>query len=256
MTKTKTILLVTVAIVLIAAAVAVKLVFFPSAKDAWFTMTAVAVRQAPAGLVIVRPTHFPNSARHGFFYERNTRRMMGRDVTLKQLIAAAYGQPAGRIALPPDAPKINYDFLVTAPGNQQQLLQNAIRKKLGYTAQMEMHDTEVLALKIEDPDAPGLKISPDNERANADVKNGRLYFTHQRLTMITGGLEQMLQTPVVDKTDTTNFYDFSLPWDAQTQQALQNGTLDQTAGEKILADWGLGLEPDTASLNMLVVKKL
>ena len=258
MTKTKTIVLVTVAIVFIAAAVVVKLVFFPFVKDTWFTMNTRGLRQVPAGLVIVRPTHFPGSTRKGVFYDytqRNSRRMMGRDVTFKDLMAVAYSQPAALVALPSDPPKNNFDFLVTAPGNQQQLLQNAIRKKLGYTAQMEMRDADVLALKVEDPDSPGLKISPDSEKPNADVKNGRLYFTHQRLAMITGGLEQMLQTPVVDKTDSTNFYDFSLPWDAQMQQALQNHTLDQATGEKILADWGLGLEPDTASLELLVVKK-
>jgi len=33
-------------------------------------------------------------------------------------------------------------------------------------------------------------------------------------------------------------------------------TLDQEAGRKILAEWGFGLEPDTASLEMLVVKQL
>jgi uncharacterized protein (TIGR03435 family) len=64
-----------------------------------------------------------------------------------------------------------------------------------------------------------------------------------------------LKTPVVDKTDLTNFYDFSLIWDAKTAQQIQNNTLDNETGRKILAEWGLGLEPDTASIEMLVVKK-
>jgi hypothetical protein len=54
----------------------------------------------------------------------------------------------------------------------------------------------------------------------------------------------------------TNNYDFSLVWDAQTQQQIQSGTLDIETGRKILAEWGLGLEPDTASMEMLVVKKV
>jgi len=68
-------------------------------------------------------------------------------------------------------------------------------------------------------------------------------------------LEGILKMPVVDKTGLTNYYDFSLVWDSQTAQQIQNGTLDQATGQKILAEWGLGLEPDTASLEMLVVKK-
>jgi uncharacterized protein (TIGR03435 family) len=65
----------------------------------------------------------------------------------------------------------------------------------------------------------------------------------------------MLKTPVVDKTGLTNFYDFSLAWDAQTRRGIQNGTLSPEEGEKILAGWGLALEPDTASIEMLVVEK-
>jgi uncharacterized protein (TIGR03435 family) len=59
----------------------------------------------------------------------------------------------------------------------------------------------------------------------------------------------------VDKTGLTNFYDFSLIWDTKTAQQIQSGTLDNETGKKILAEWGLGLEPDTASIEMLVVKK-
>jgi uncharacterized protein (TIGR03435 family) len=120
---------------------------------------------------------------------------------------------------------------------------------------METRDTPVLALKVEDPNSPGLKISPDGEKENTNFKNGRLYFTHQRLTVVTDGLEQMIKSPVVDETGLTNFYDFSLVWNQQMQQQIQSGTLDQATGQEILADWGLGLEPDTASLEMLVVKK-
>ena len=39
------------------------------------------------------------------------------------------------------------------------------------------------------------------------------------------------------------------------QQQIQSGNLDSETGRKILAEWGLELEPDTASLEMLVVKR-
>ena len=73
--------------------------------------------------------------------------------------------------------------------------------------------------------------------------------------MVTDGLENFFKTPIVDKTGLTNYYDFSLVWDAQTARQIQSGTLDQATGQKILAEWGLGLEPDTASMEMLVVSK-
>ena len=181
--------------------------------------------------------------------------MVGRNMTFQNLIATAYSYNAGRIVLPFDPPKGNFDFLVTVPKEPEAHLQSAIRRKLGYTAQPETRDTPVLALKVENPDLPGLKASPPDEKENADVRNGRLYFTHQRLTVVTDGLEQMMKSPVVDKTGLTNCYDFSLVWNQQMEQQISNGTLDQATGQKILADWGLALEPDTASIEMLVVKK-
>ena len=74
--------------------------------------------------------------------------------------------------------------------------------------------------------------------------------------MVTDALDGILKTPVMDKTGLTNNYNFSLAWDAQTQKQIEGGTLDIETGKKILAEWGLGLEPDTASMEMLVVKKV
>lgn len=261
-TKTKTTVTVTVAIlVMVAVAVVVKLTFFPPVKDAYFMISNRSLQRVPAGLVIVRPTHFPSSPRKSSppgmmeITVKGSQWMVGRNVTFQQLMAIAYSYNPGRIALPFDPPKGSFDFLVTVPKDPQMRLKSAIRRKLGYTAQVETRDTPVLALKVEDPNSDGLKISSDSEKENTDVKNGRLYFTHMLLGVITDGLQQMIKMPVVDETGLTNFYDFSLVWDTKTQRMLQNGTMDQATGQKILAEWGLGLEPGTASIEMLVVKK-
>jgi uncharacterized protein (TIGR03435 family) len=241
--------LTSVAVFLIAAAVTVKTIWFPSAKDAWFQLGQQKLRQVPAGKVVVRPTHFSSSSQSGTTFVN--RRMVGRNVTFKELIAVAYGENSGRVALPSGAPKNNFDFLVTALSNQQGLLREAVQKKTGYTAQKEMRDTDVLALKIEDQTLPGLKISDADEKQNTNFKNGRLYFTHTKLAEISGGLEGVLKMPVVDKTGLTGFYDFSLAWRA----GMNPNNLSRDDLDKILAEWGLGFEPDTASIEMLVVEK-
>jgi len=258
MTKTKTTVLVGVLVLVLVLVVAVKMIFFPSVSDKFFQVRNNAVlRQAPPGLAIVRPTHFPKPPTNGMMTVnvKGAQWMVGRNVTFQNLIATAYSYNVGRISLPVGAPKNNFDFLVTMPQDPEASLQSAIRRKLGYAADVETRDTEVMALKVENPNADGLKPSADGERENSNVKNGRLYFTHMKLTVITDGLEGLLKTPVVDKTGLTNFYDFSLIWDAKTSQQIQNGTLDNETGEKILAEWGLGLEPDTAPIEMLVVKR-
>ena len=257
MTRTKTIVIIVAAVLLIASAVGVKMIFFPSVKDAWFQTNGQRLRQVPEGLVVVRPTHFPRSPTNGMAYANGGKRwIVGRNVTFQQLIAVAYSYNAGRIVLPPMAPKNNFDFLATVSSGPEEHLRAAIQKKTGYTAGVETRDTDVLALRVEDAYSPGLKVSDAGEKADVRPKNGRLYFTHQRLTVVTSGLEQMLKTPVVDKTSLTNFYDFSLAWDPQTQRQIQGGTLDPDTGKKILAEWGLSLEPDTASVEELVVKKV
>jgi uncharacterized protein (TIGR03435 family) len=263
MTKTKTIVLAgVVALVAVAAAVAAKMIFFPSVDDKYFQIGPVRLRQAPANVVIVRPTHFASSARRSSPQNqtdsvdfRGVRRMVGINMSFQYLMATAYGGSPGRIVLPAGAPKGDYDYLVTVTKDPEARLQAAIQKKLGYTAQKEMRDTDVLALKVENPNSDGLKVSRDGEKDGLAARDGRLYFTHQRLTTITSSLEGILKTPFVDKTGLTNFYNFSLVWDPQTQQMIQAGTLDTETGKKILAEWGLGLEPDTASMEMLVVKK-
>jgi uncharacterized protein (TIGR03435 family) len=261
MTKTKTTVLVVAVLLFIAAAVIIKLVFFPSIKDVWFTMNRRSLQQVPANLVVIRRTHFANSPRKGVFYAstqqngENVQRMMGRNVSLLDVIAVAYSHAPGRVALPPDAPKVNYDFLVTVAENPEERLQSAIRRKLGYTAQLETRDTPILALKVEDPNSPGLTVSSDDEKESEDLKDGKLYFKHTRVSILTGGLEQGLKEPVIDETGLTNFYDFSLVWDQRIQQMMQSGSFDLDAVKKILDGWGLGLEPDTASLEMLVVRR-
>jgi uncharacterized protein (TIGR03435 family) len=243
-------------LVMIALVVIVKLAFFPSVSDKFFQTSSI-LRQAPPGLAIVRPTHFPKAPTNGITFStvKGSQWIVGRNVPFQNVIALAYSYNPGRISLPFGAPKNNFDFLVTVPKDPEAGLRSAIRKKLGYTAQVETRDTPVLALKVEDPNSTGLKVSTASKE-NKTEKNGRLYFTHMKLNVIMDGLESVLKTPVVDKTGLTNYYDFSLIWDTQTAKQIQSGTLDQTTGQKILTEWGLGLEPDMASLEMLVVKKV
>ena len=262
MTRTQTLLLLGAALVLIAATAAVKLVFFPPISDKYFTVSQTRLKQVPAGFVVIRPTHFGGSAhreQQNRFVETTSKtgglRLLGVNVTFQMLIAAAYNQNPGRISLPWDAPTNCFDILVTANGDPQELLKGAIRQKLGYSAQTETKDTPVLDLKVTNPNPSGLKTSSSDEKQNVEYKNGRLYFTHTRLDEITSGMEQMLRTPVVDKTGLTNFYDFSLAWNQRMQQAMQGGNIDPATGKKILGDWGLGLEPDTAPMEMLVVER-
>lgn len=260
MTQTGKIITAVVVTLVLAAAITVKWIFFPSIKDEYFSMNQRSLHQAPSGIVVVRPTHFPKSFRKGVMSDviqksgRPVWQMVGRNVTFQELVASAYGRSPDRVVLPVDAPKTNFDFLVTASGDVQHRLQTAIRKKLGFIAHAEMRDQEVLAMKVQDASLPGLTLSDASAKPNVNFDHGKLHFTHMRLQMITGGLEQVFKKPVVDRTALTNFYDFSVVMDAQTQRQLQNETNAAVAVKKILAGWGIGLVPDSDRVEMLVVR--
>ena len=248
-------------LVLVAAVVAVKVIFFPSVNEKYFQTSAAALQQVPPGLVVVRPTLFADAAKRsspqnlfGYAGVNRTDSMVGINVSFQNLTAAAYNFNPGRVVLPAGAPKGNFDFLVTVTKDAQASLQSDIRRKMRYTAHVEPRNTPVFALKVENPNSPGLKVSTATME-NQTQKNGRLYFTHVTLAFVKENVEQILKTPVVDKTGLTNFYDFSLVWDAQTAKQIQSGTLDIETGKIVLTEWGLGLEPDTETIDMLVVEK-
>jgi uncharacterized protein (TIGR03435 family) len=258
---TKTIVLIIALCWILVLGVAIKFVYFPSAKDAYFVKDQGSLQRAPAGLVIIRPTHFSLSVfRRGVIYTpdrgnpHDASRIMGRDVSLRDIVAVAWQEDVAHVLMPAGAPTNNFDFIVTVnePGKR---LQKAIRDTFGYTASKETLATDVLALKVEDPALPGLTVSAEGESEGSSFKKGRLWITHLRFKELTTGFEQVLRTPVVDETGLTNYYDFSLAWNMQLLLRLRDASTARPAVDKLLGDWGLGLEPDTASLEMLVVKK-
>jgi uncharacterized protein (TIGR03435 family) len=167
---------------------------------------------------------------------------------------AAAQMRAARVVLPPDAPTNHFDFIVTTTDPWQRLAK-ALRNKFDYIAQKETRDTSVLALKVENAGFPGMALSSPVEKPNAYYKHGQYYLTHFQLTLLLPDIEQYLKTPVVDETGLTNYYDFSLPWNIQLVQQLKNEATARPALDKVLATLGLGFEPDTASLEMLVVRR-
>lgn len=258
-TRKRILISLAIALALIAAG-AVKWFFFPSIKDAYFTMSQRSLDRVPGGLVVARPTHFAKSSRNGIVSDlievsgKRTWRMMGRNVSLQQLISAAYGRNAARILLPAVAPKGNFDFLVTVPSDQEARLQAAIRKNLRLIAKPELRDENVMALKVENAALPGLTPSSPEAKPNVHRDKDKLHFTHLRPQELISGLEQVIKMPVVDKTSLTNFYDFSLDWDRQTEHQLGDAATAPAVLKKILSAWGLRLEPDTDQVEMLVVK--
>jgi uncharacterized protein (TIGR03435 family) len=246
-------------VLLLAVAFVVKAIWFPSVAETCFQLNYQDLEKAPAHVLILRPTHFTNSLRSGCMavpfrsksgrYDPNQMRMVGRDVSLAEVIGMAYQCPVSQVVLPLFAPTNRYDFLVTVPDKPVERFRAAVKNKLGYTAHWQEHDANVLVLKVQNPNSPGLQPSSAGT-GNVSYKYGKLYFQHATVQQIVGMIEDRLKQPVLDKTGLTGFYNFALV----TQGPGRNRPTDE-AFKKSLAEMGLALDSDSESRQMMVVEE-
>ena len=142
-----------VAALVLLALIALRLIFFRPVKDDYFALNFRNLQQVPSGFVVLRPTHFPflHHADPLSFWAPRSRTnfwMVGRNASFADLIGMAYGQNPSRVIVPADAPKTNFDFLVTVNHEPRRRLQAAIREKLGCRAELQLRAAEVLVLKV------------------------------------------------------------------------------------------------------------
>ena len=224
-------------------------------NDSWFDSDTEELRQLPANLAILRPTHSPNDYAKIRHYHRNDSlaRTLGRNVTLQQTIAEAYDCSPAQVILPSDAPEGRFDFLITTPGHARDYLRELIQKEFHYTAHRETQNTDVFILKLSDPALPGLDVSSANESDDIVYKDGKLYFMHKTMSAIVDGLSLGLSKPVLDQTGLTNAYDFSVTWSMDAEKRMENGEFNLGATRKVLAGWGLALESSNVPMDMYIV---
>lgn len=253
----KTALIITVGIVILAVAAMAMMTGHQAVKDAYFEPDTDKLRQVPANLLVIQPTRFPRSHGKVRHYHENDRlaRTVGRNVSFQAMMAEAYDCDFAQVILPPGTPQSNFDFLVTKTGQVREQLRTAIQKQFGYAAHRETRDMDAMILNVDDPSLPGLTVSGSSEDSDIHYENGKLFFTHKPFDYIVSGLSQGLNKPILDQTGLTNYYDFSLAWNADVEKAMQHGTADVGGTKKVLANWGLGLESTNILMDVYVVEK-
>jgi len=246
-------------VLVVAIAIAVKLFFFPAVKDDYFAFDLRSLRSARAGLIVLRPTRFPFLKEKGILRAEAPSSsdhhlwQMGRNVPLRDVIAAGYESDPLRIVMPPDATTNHFDYLMTGTSNQLVVFQTLIRRKLGYVANKESRNTDVLALKIANP-ALGLTVSRPDEKRGIHLQKEKLYFSQIPLQTMIEIFGPFLELPAVDKTD-TNHYTFTIDWNTKMDETYIEGKMTRAQVEQIFGTIGLKFERDTAPMEMLVVKK-
>ena len=246
-------------IIILLAAIAAKLLFFPSIKDACFASSFRQLQQAPRGLVVLRPTHYP-FLRHAdptfapSPHSRTNHWISGRNAPLSDVLAVAYDKDPSHVLLPSNAPKGNFDFLVTIDNRPREQLQAAIRRKLGCQAHVEMREAEVFALKVVDPALPGLTVSDASAHQGWHYDGANIHFTNMPIAVVGEVISDVLNLKVVDKTGLTKSYDYSFPIPQTTQLLLQDTAKVHATAENMIENLGLGLESEMDPIEVLVAK--
>jgi uncharacterized protein (TIGR03435 family) len=212
--------------------------------------------QACPPVLIIRPTQYPNTS-SGIWTPGG--RVVYVNADLTDLIAWAYNFDPVREIVPGDMSPGGYDYLNTMP-KPTDALHTAITKQLGLTAQPETRSTDVLLLKVWDPDKLNALRTRGKPFACYGTGHGETqfrYFTNAPLSLLTQQIvEGYFRKPCIDDTGEKGNYDFSIQWDEPKGLAGQSRwDALQPVIEQRLNSLGLELVHTNMPMQMLVVNK-
>jgi uncharacterized protein (TIGR03435 family) len=245
-TKAKT-AIVAGAVVLLAAGTAtvtVKEIQAHLDNDSWDTdnLNSQLLDKAPH-IVKIIPSKFPNNGG----WVASGERMLGVGDMDDEIVILAYRGKATRTIFLTPLPEKKYDFIANLPSGSSEALQKEVKKQFGVVGRTEMIVTNVLCLKVRQPDAPGLKKT--TARGLASSSSGGMNdfrFSNQPISSIVSFAENQIGIPVVDQTGLTGNFDIDLKWNNRGTKDFKQALTDQL---------GLELVPGTASVEMLIVEK-
>jgi uncharacterized protein (TIGR03435 family) len=182
----------------------------------------------------------------------------GINVPVRDIVWAAYRCGPGRMAFAAGEPQEKYDFISTLSLGTEQALRLEMKKTLGLTGRWENVETNILALKVRDTNAPGLTPAVYRPSEWGNLRGGHIRCYGQPLSWtppmppwgLTKQLERIFQIPIVDETGLEGSYNLDLRWKVKTdpnanQEAIKQALIDQL---------GLELVPVRKRVEMLIVE--
>jgi uncharacterized protein (TIGR03435 family) len=163
----------------------------------------------------------------------------------------AYGFKPGRVFFPAGPPHAEYDFIATLAGGNEEALKKELKNKLGFVGRVEKRDADVLALKVRDLDAGGLKPPIIGGEDMSWWRKGNYRCSNQNLSSLAAALESFLKRPVIDETGLTGHYQMELKWKEQGDTELNRDEIMHALQDQL----GLELVPDHQTIEMLVMEK-
>ena len=204
--------------------------------------------------VTIVPTKFPNwgpnnwpglSAEDGSF-------AWGLHYPIEGIVAFAYGTAPNRTIVSPDVPNDRYDFVAKMHGGVKQALAEQLAKRFGVTGVFEDYETNVLALRLEDPGAYETKFQTRRRPAQTiNFNRNSIQANGVPMSTLTDYLTGQCGMPVVDQTGLSGLYNLSLRWNDPPSSSNLEG-LKQALENQL----GLQLVSTDMPIQMLVVKRV
>lgn len=208
-------------------------------------------------IVRIIPTRFPN---HGGWTSIGNGRHLGLDNSAYDVVRFAYGGTPYRTVFLTALPQKKYDFIANLTSDPVNIggaiwpassyaLQQEVKKQFGVVARYENVETNVLFLKVRNPNAPGLRPSTARIGRGNIERPGELKLAKMVPPGVVLTLENFFKMPIVDQTGLNGEFDVNLKWDPENdpqQENLKQAVLDQL---------GLELVSGTAPVDMLVVER-
>jgi RNA polymerase sigma-70 factor (ECF subfamily) len=210
-------------------------------------------RLAPEVRIV--PTKFPHS--------QNSRvagvapgidKFVGIRVRVRDIAQIAYNSFARRTLFVGAEPQDRYDFISTMPKDSSPALQKELGEKLGFVAYRETRVTDVLLLKVKNPNAAGLRHPTSGQIYNAqqDGDTDSITWDDQPLYRAPELLETFCKMPVIDETGLNGNFSVGVKW-----KDLGDRDPNHDAMKKALLNTlGLELVPSRAPVEMLIVEKV
>lgn len=205
--------------------------------------------ETPPQVVLIASEYAPPSGGWGTSRSNIT---MGIRMSAAYVVQSAYDwKSPRRVILPDEMPSGQFDFIANLPNGSLEALQAEIKKQWGLIANREVRQTNVVFLKLDHTNAPGLQAAT-GPRAPVQSDPGTQTIRAQMGAFFVSYLENMLQRPVIDQTGLTGLFDIQMP--VMRGRVTQIDTFEQTR-KMLLERLGLDLIQTNAPVEMLVVKK-
>jgi uncharacterized protein (TIGR03435 family) len=219
-------------------------------EDKWDTAIADTrnLNKAPH-IVKIIPTKFPD---RGGAWAGGGNRMIGVAANPRQIILAVYGGRETRAVFSTALSQKKYDFMGNLPSGTSDALKELIKEQFNAIGRTEIIETNVLFLRVRQPDAPGLK-KPTSRNGTSSSQSigeiGEINLENGTMSDIAYFVENQLdEIPIIDQTAPHRNFDADLTWDRKTNS---NENLKQALADQL----GLQLVPGIAPVEFLIVEK-